>query len=77
MNTIDEVIDDYIERMEGINEKRIELCQEQLDYEQAEMRAFNILRQNLFLLGRTHGISEDKLLVQERGDELQPYIREE
>lgn len=66
MSELREIVNDYIERMEGVCEKKILLCQKQLDYEMAEMRAFNRLRQQILTLdgaNNGNGIPEDKFFI--------------
>lgn len=75
------IINDYIERMEGICEEKISLCQKQLDYEMAEMRAFNTLRQEILTLDGANtgnGIPEDKFFIpSEWTDDRPDHGREE
>lgn len=46
-----EIISDYIQRMEGVHNKRLDFAEREMQLIQAECRAFNILRQKLDDLG--------------------------
>lgn len=74
MKDVRQIIEEYIDCMEGINEKRIALTRKQLDCDMSEMYAFNKLRNELFQIdGWTRdGIPEDQFLVQETGDDMEP-----
>lgn len=71
MPDLNDILADYIERMEAINEKKMALTRKQLDYELHEARAFNLMRQQLYEIGWTHGVPEDSVPVQEAGDDIQ------
>lgn len=65
MTSLRKIIDDYVKRMEGINEKRMDAAQRELNFTMHECKALNELRQGLLVLdsikikGEEDGISED------------------
>lgn len=57
-----DVLDDYIQHVEEINEKRSEYAQQEIKFIHQEVRIFDLLKRNLEIIkskkGR-HGISKD------------------
>lgn len=52
-HTLKDVIEDYITNMQGINEKRMEYLEKELEYVQEEFKMFNLLQHNVSILGAT------------------------
>ena len=49
-HTLKDIVDDYIKHMHGINEKRMEYLQQELEYVQEEFKLFSLLQHNVHLL---------------------------
>lgn len=46
-NQLKDVVDDYVLHMEGINEKRLELLEKEVELSMQEVKLFNLFMHNL------------------------------
>lgn len=54
------IVDDYIENMNGINERRMALLEKDMKCLMQEARMFNLLQQNVHNIQEKYGVPQDQ-----------------
>lgn len=58
-SVLKDIVDDYIKYVEKINAKRVEISSKDFNLLMQEVRAFNLLQQNIHALEGSIGVSEN------------------